>query len=105
MSFTGFKFLQECLQQYFRTQYGDFMSIDWLPVDDRRFEAHIYTEPCWTRTIRKLLFGAQKDLKHLYDIFDQFQEGSVILAEGNSFPFFNRHLKRKSNVWKKCCLL
>ena len=60
------------------------MSIDWLPLDEtRRFSDHVYTEPCWTRTIKGTIRDHQVPMNRLHDIFTIYKENSRILAEGN----------------------
>ena len=62
------------------------MSTDWLPRDAegaRIIPSHVYTETCWTRTVKGILSDRRKCMKHLYDIFYLYKEGSVVLAEGN----------------------
>ena len=66
-------------------RYRDFMSTDWLPKNAegaRIIPSHVYTEPRWTRTIKGVLVDRRATVKHLYDIFDLYKEGAVILAEG-----------------------
>ena len=63
------------------------MSTDWLPRDAkgaRTIPSHVYTEPCWTRTVKGHLWDRRKVLKHLYELFDLFKENSRVLAEGSS---------------------
>ena len=59
------------------------MSIDWLPEEDRRrFPDNVYTEPCWTRTDKGILYNSKRDLKNLYDIFEIYKKKGRVLAEG-----------------------
>ena len=84
---SGSNYIRTCFEQSIKERYENFMSIDWLPHDEtRRFPDHVYTEPCWTRTVKGHLWDRRKDLEHLYQMFDLFKENSRVLAEGN-FPF------------------
>ena len=59
------------------------MSIDWLPEEDRRrFPDNVYTEPCWTRTDKGILYNSKRDLKNLYDIFEIYKKKGRVIAEG-----------------------
>ena len=80
----GSSYIRTCLEKSIVERYENFMSIDWLPHEEtRRFPDHVYTEPCWTRTVKGHLWDRREDLNHLYQIFDLFKENSRILAEGN----------------------
>ena len=71
------------------------MSIDWLPHDEtRRFPDHVYTEPCWTRTVRGHLWDRRTELTHLYQLFDLFKENSRVLVEGN-FCYYISKMKNE----------
>ena len=50
------------------------MSIDWLPREETRsFPDHVYTEPCWTITVKGHLWDRSQDLEHLYAAFCPLQ--------------------------------
>ena len=84
----GSNYIRTCLKKSLIERYENFMSIDWLPHDEiRRFPDHVYTDPCWTRTVRGHLWDRRKELTHLYQLFDLFKENSRVLAEGNPWYF------------------
>ena len=82
----GLNYVRNCVKQSLITRFKNFMSIDWLPLEEtRRFPHHVYTEPCWTRTTKGNLFDEQIALDKLYDIFTIYKEKGTVLAEGSLF--------------------
>ena len=80
----GLSHIRSCLEKSLITRFEKFMSIDWLPLEETRtFGDHVYTEPCWTRTIKGTLQGRKVHMNRLYDIFNIYQDRSRVLAEGN----------------------
>ena len=80
----GLNYVRTCLAQSTRNRFTNFMSIDWLPLEEtRRFPHNVYTEQCWTRTVKGKLLDSKVDMDSLYDIFTMYKDNSRVLAEGN----------------------
>ena len=98
----GANYIRACLEEHLIERYEKFMSIDWLPPEEtRRFPDHVYTDTCWTRTVKGHLWDRRKDLEHLYQMFDLFKENSRVLAEGNFY--FRGHTKLKLSSFEEIC--